>query len=435
MMRVSLLFVVLVGALWPGVAGAFGEDSFGVYFDPQAGPYSYYAFPDAFVPIDVYLVLTQPLAPFDGFECTVTRTGAYLYLLSSALMAGGVDADPSADGFAVTAPTPYPVTGDAVVLATWQYLTVSTSYVGFYLGPATNPSLPGGLPAVSLGGAPRLCPVSNCNTSLPVAWLNGGVPFDPPCTTSSVHLSVGATVSTAGLPDVHIHGGSTGPTDGRDFTCDFPSIPTTGSPYLTVSFEHPDWTDGPRFRTDYRATFPWWNDFRVWPILVETDVSGVFTLRVGTNMDGWGLSTPTALLHDLQTGAMRYCFDGCDYPITNDGVPRSYRFELYAGATSAIADVTDPVTAAVVLTASPNPFNPRTTLRFDLPQSGTARLAVYDLAGRLVRTLVDGSLPQGANEIAWDGRDAAGRPVGTDAYVARLEAGGVVATTRLALLR
>jgi hypothetical protein len=432
MMRVPLLLVILIAALGPGVAGAFGEESFGVYFDPQAGPYSYYAFPDAFVPIDVYLVLTRPLAPFDGFECTVTRTGAYLHLLSSALTAGGVDADPSADGFAVTAPTPYPVTGDAVVLATWQFLTVSPYYVGFFLGPATDPSLPGGLPAVSLGGAPRLCPVSSCDTSLPVAWLNGGVPYDPPCgMRDPVYL--GARVSAAGLPDVHIVGSNHGPTDGRDLTCDFPSIPTTGSPYLTVSFEHPDWTDGPRFRTDYRAPFPWLNECRVWPILVETDVSGVFTLHVWTNMDGWPMDP--ALLHDLQTGAMRYCPDGCDYPITNDGTPHSYRFELYAGATMTIADVADPATAAGVLIASPNPFNPRTTLRFDLPQAGAARLAVYDLAGRLVRTLVDGSLPQGANEIAWDGRDEAGRPVGTGAYVARLEAGGAVATTRLALLR
>lgn len=428
MMRVSLLFVMLVAALWPAAAEAWQDDGFGIYFDPQA--HSYHASPTAFTPIDVYLVLTNPLAPFDGFECTVTRD-ANLYQFSLTLAAGGVDADPSESGFAVTAPTPYPVTGGVAVLATWRLLA-SPYYVGFYLGPATNPSLPGGLPAVSLGGAPRLCPVSSCDTSSPVAWLNGGVPYDPPCTMRDP-VYMGARVSAAGLPDVHIVGSNHGPTDGRDLTCDFPSIPTTGSPYLTVSFEHPDWTDGPRFRTDYRAPFPWLNEYRVWPILVETDVSGVFTLHVWTIMDGWPMDP--ALLHDLQTGALRYCPDGCDYPITNDGTPHSYRFELYVGATMTIADVADAVTDAVGLTASPNPFNPRTTLRFALPRDGAARLAVYDLAGRLVRTLADGNLPQGANEIAWDGRDAAGRPVGTGAYVARLEADAVEATTRLALLR
>lgn len=344
-----------------------------------------------------------------------------------------MDGDLSANGFAVTAPTPYPVTGGVAVLATLRFFSVSTNPVEFFIGPATNPSLPGGMPAVSLGGAHRLCPVLSCDTSLPLAWLYRGLYINPPCATSGTHVSVGATVSTAGLPDVHIHGGDTGPTDGRDLTCDFPRIPATGSPYLTVSFEHPDWTDGPRFRTDYRAPFPWWNEYRVWPILVETDVSGVVTLHVGTNMDGWPMDP--ALLHDLQTGAMRYCPDGCDYPITNDGVPRSYRFELYAGATMTIAGAGDPATDAAILTASPNPFNPRTTLRFDLPRAGAARLAVFDLAGRQVRTLVDGSLPPGPHAIAWDGRDDAGRPVGSGAYVARLEADGVVSSARLGLIR
>lgn len=83
----------------------------------------------------------------------------------------------------------------------------------------------------------------------------------------------------------------------------------------------------------------------------------------------------------------------------------------------------------------PNPFNPQTTVKYDLPESGPVRLTVFDVAGRLVRTLVDDSMPQGSHEAVWDGRDASGREVGSGSYVARLEFGGRVETVRLALVR
>jgi hypothetical protein len=84
---------------------------------------------------------------------------------------------------------------------------------------------------------------------------------------------------------------------------------------------------------------------------------------------------------------------------------------------------------------APNPFNPRTTLRFELPQSGPVRLAVFDLAGRLVCTLVDDSLAQGSHEAVWDGRDASGRDVGSGSYLARLVFDGRVETVRMGLVR
>lgn len=83
----------------------------------------------------------------------------------------------------------------------------------------------------------------------------------------------------------------------------------------------------------------------------------------------------------------------------------------------------------------PNPFNPRTTVRFDLPAAAAVRLTVFDLAGRAVRVLVDDALPAGSHEAAWDGRDGAGRETGSGTYLARLEAGGKVEVTRMVLLR
>lgn len=91
--------------------------------------------------------------------------------------------------------------------------------------------------------------------------------------------------------------------------------------------------------------------------------------------------------------------------------------------------------ALLLLACRPNPFNPSTTIGFELPAPAQARLAVYDLTGRLVRTLVDGSLPRGRHEATWDGRDAAGRSVASGLYIARLEAGGSVRLQRMGLVR
>lgn len=85
---------------------------------------------------------------------------------------------------------------------------------------------------------------------------------------------------------------------------------------------------------------------------------------------------------------------------------------------------------------SPNPFNPRTTIRFRLPEAGAVRLQIHDAAGRLVRTLLDDSiLPAGQQQSAWDGRDDAGHPAGTGTYFARLSVAGGEVSTKLILLK
>jgi hypothetical protein len=83
----------------------------------------------------------------------------------------------------------------------------------------------------------------------------------------------------------------------------------------------------------------------------------------------------------------------------------------------------------------PNPFNPRTTIRFDLPAAGQAQLSIYDLAGRLVRVLVEGEIPAGSHEAVWDGQDSTGRSAPSGSYLARLVAGGKVVGVRLSLVR
>jgi hypothetical protein len=87
------------------------------------------------------------------------------------------------------------------------------------------------------------------------------------------------------------------------------------------------------------------------------------------------------------------------------------------------------------LSNRPNPFNPTTVLVFELPRAGFVRLSVHDVAGHLVRTLVEDDLPAGSHEAAWNGRDAAGRNVASGSYLARLESGGRVEVARMGLCR
>lgn len=83
----------------------------------------------------------------------------------------------------------------------------------------------------------------------------------------------------------------------------------------------------------------------------------------------------------------------------------------------------------------PNPFNPSTTIVFEVPVAGRVQLAVYDARGSLVRTLVDGALPAGPRREQWDGRDQRGRAVASGVYFVRLEAGGETASHKVTLLK
>ncbi len=74
---------------------------------------------------------------------------------------------------------------------------------------------------------------------------------------------------------------------------------------------------------------------------------------------------------------------------------------------------------------TPNPFNPSTAIRFDLPARSDVRLAVYDVLGREVNLLFSGALEPGAHSITWDGRTGAGAQAGSGAYFYKIEATGV----------
>jgi hypothetical protein len=85
--------------------------------------------------------------------------------------------------------------------------------------------------------------------------------------------------------------------------------------------------------------------------------------------------------------------------------------------------------------AYPNPFNPMTTIAFDLPRAENVTLRVYNTAGALVRELVNGSLPAAAHQVTWDGTDQAGRRQPSGVYYYHLVTSDRVATHAMTMIK
>jgi hypothetical protein len=87
----------------------------------------------------------------------------------------------------------------------------------------------------------------------------------------------------------------------------------------------------------------------------------------------------------------------------------------------------------------PNPFNPETTIRFDIPAASEkdirVRLSVYNIAGQLVRTLLDQEREPGVHEIRWDSRDNSGNLAASGIYLYSISAGDFFATKKMMLLK
>jgi hypothetical protein len=136
------------------------------------------------------------------------------------------------------------------------------------------------------------------------------------------------------------------------------------------------------------------------------------------------------------TTAGNYCLAVWKSGAADLGKAGSYRLEFDGGATG-VGDTTPPLSPLIssLRDVHPNPFNPRTTVSFDLARPGAVRIGVYNLRGSLVRTLVAGSRDAGQYDVSWDGIDDAGRSVASGVYLVRLEAAGVADERKIALVK
>jgi hypothetical protein len=123
--------------------------------------------------------------------------------------------------------------------------------------------------------------------------------------------------------------------------------------------------------------------------------------------------------------------------VRGDWVPRGpegYRLAVSGDVKEALEPAEEEIPAELAQ-SDPNPVHDNTTIRFTLFEPGDILLGVYDIAGRPVRTLAEGSRAAGPHAVAWNGRDAGGVRVPAGIYFYRLEGAGFDVTRKLVVVR
>jgi hypothetical protein len=118
-----------------------------------------------------------------------------------------------------------------------------------------------------------------------------------------------------------------------------------------------------------------------------------------------------------------------------DGAPPSFCSDPCTDVTETPEGGVLNVAADRLFQNEPNPFNPRTVLRFSTAAKGKVAVEIFDVSGRKVKTLVSEAVEPGLHTAVWDGTDDAGRRVGSGLYWSQLTAGDYVSTKKMILLK
>lgn len=181
-----------------------------------------------------------------------------------------------------------------------------------------------------------------------------------------------------------------------------------------------------------------------------SEVSSGSYAATGYEIAAWGYSSPAAALQGWQNSSSH------DDVILNAGIWSSRTWGAFGVGIGDgfyyvwFAEASDPTAAPVACGATsapasrgalaavdvhPNPFNPRTTISFELGTAATVEAIVFDARGREVRRFAPRSFGSGAHEFLWTGEDDQGVTVPSGVYFLRLAAEGAVVTRKLALIR
>lgn len=151
-------------------------------------------------------------------------------------------------------------------------------------------------------------------------------------------------------------------------------------------------------------------------------------------LDTYDTSPATGENYEGAFGVYPFADNGIVYVSDYDNGLFLFSVEGFVPPTAVVGDTPKPA-GARLLGNHPNPFNPVTTITYEIDQRLRVALSVYDARGRLVRTLVDGTASAGRHQVAWDGTDRAGTRVASGVYFARLAVNGGSDTRRLVLLK
>lgn len=154
---------------------------------------------------------------------------------------------------------------------------------------------------------------------------------------------------------------------------------------------------------------------------------------VGTVIEG---QSGEVVLHFDATGLTDGLYEATLYIGSNDPDTASIAVDVAMTVSSGVVPAGDLLPRVVQFNgAVPNPFNPATDLKFSIPRDARVSLKLYDVSGRLVRSLLNDNLEAGQHQVQWNGRDDNGRSVASGTYFARLLVDGISTVKSMALVR
>jgi hypothetical protein len=212
------------------------------------------------------------------------------------------------------------------------------------------------------------------------------------------------------------------------------SVPDPPGPFLLsepLNATYPEWPDSIRFEW-YSSTDPDPDDivYYVWTLSGQGGVSGSATRTVTIYGDTTCLFYPDTLLPE---GIYFWWVEARD---PSDSTRESQNNGILMVGDTPVMTEEEAVPEEFFLFPNyPNPFNPHTTLAYQLPVTAEVRLAVFDPLGRQVRVLVSGVRSAGSYTVEWDGKDGYGRALSSGVYVARLKAGGKIFYQKMLLIQ
>jgi hypothetical protein len=173
--------------------------------------------------------------------------------------------------------------------------------------------------------------------------------------------------------------------------------------------------------------------------VVAGDAGWAMALMQDGTLQAWGYNAAGVLATGAPMGHYRYTPEPVLGVAAANHIAAGYAtahvLGHLMGVTAAETENGAAAPLALAFRVGPVPSGGNTSLAFDLPSAGPARIAVYDVAGRLVRSVVSEPRPAGRHMARWDGRTREGGPAPAGVYFARLERGGETLTRRIVLVR
>jgi hypothetical protein len=172
------------------------------------------------------------------------------------------------------------------------------------------------------------------------------------------------------------------------------------------------------------------------PLIVSEVVGsgGIFRVDISSFTVDPAMSQPLTVTFKPQTAGN---FAGWIGFVSND--PQTDTLRVYVQGTgkqvTGIAESSEIPTTYGISPNYPNPFNPTTTIKYQLPQSSEVELLIYNVLGQKVKTVLDQRVEAGYHSVEWDGRNDMGMQVGSGIYIYRFRADNFLKVQKMILMK